>query len=175
VEEGQLLGRTGVLVALELRKQLLGMGLGAAQHPPDLPHHLGQEFQIPLLRGHHPFPVPLIDIGTVIVIQEIVLAHRLHVGVDALPPLAVESLESHPLPLGGCLDDLRPDRLIETETAREFHRGSGAVSIEVVVDTTRLIDDQRYLHHHQIELFGQTVLDITLDLEESLHGFSRSQ
>ena len=50
-------------------------------------------------------------------IEEVVLAHRAHVGDDALADLAVELLERQPLPFGRRLHDLGAEARLDAEAA----------------------------------------------------------
>ena len=84
VEEGQLLGQVGIARVLQLREQCLGKLLGADDHLPDLADDVLEEVEVALIGGHDPLPVPLIDVGGMVVVEEIVLAHGAHVGADAL-------------------------------------------------------------------------------------------
>ena len=76
------------------------------QNLPDLSHDCLEEFQIPLLVGYDPFPVPLIDVRRVIVIQKIIFANGPHVSADALAGVTIELLQCDSLPLGGRLNHL---------------------------------------------------------------------
>ncbi len=107
-------------------------------------------------------------------VQEVILADRLHVGQQTLARLHAELLEGDALPLGGGLDDLRINRVsVMIVGDVESDRGSRTVPIEVVVDTAVNVDDERHLHHHQVELFGQVLFDVLLGGEHRLHGLLR--
>jgi hypothetical protein len=102
-------------------------------------------------------------------VEEVVLSHRLHVGADPLSHPAAELLQRHSLPLRCRLHDLGLDRLRKPQPARELHRCPRPVSVEVVVDAALPVDDQGHLHHLQVELLAQVLLDVGLDREHPLH------
>ncbi len=165
-------GRLGYLGSFSCGKHVLGQRFSALDDLPDPANRIGEELEVSLVRGDGPLPVPLIDIGAVIVIEEIVFADSLHVGADALPDLAIKGLESHALPLGGGLHDLRVDGLVQTQPAGEFHRRSRAVAVQHVVDAALAVHDQGHLDHHQVQFPAQVLLDVVLDAEQGLHGFT---
>ena len=90
VQEGQLLGKLGVLRISQLGKGLVQEDLGPLERGPDPLDDRREEVEISVAVGDHPLPVPLIDVGTVVVIQKVVLAHRPHVGQDPLADLHAE-------------------------------------------------------------------------------------
>ena len=99
-------------------------------------------------------PIPLVDVGGVIVIQKIVFAHGAHVGADTFAGLAVELLQGDPFPLRRRLYDLRVDGMhVAVVRDVERHRGARAVAIEHVIDAAVDVDNQRNLNHHQVERF----------------------
>ena len=118
--------------------------------------------QVALVRRDDPLPVPLVHVRRVVVVEEVVLAHRAHVGHQPLAHLHPELLQRHPLPLRRRLHDLRLDRMIETETAREIDRRARPVAVEIVVDAALPAHDERHLHPDQVELPAQPVLDVPL-------------
>jgi hypothetical protein len=90
------------------------------------------------------------DVGAVIVVEEVVLAHGAHVGAQLFTHLAVKLLQSDPFPLGGSLDDLRVDgMLIPIVRDVELDWRARPVPVEHVVDAALHIDDQRNLDHHE--------------------------
>jgi hypothetical protein len=120
----------------------LGKSLGADQDIPDFAHDGLEEFQIALLGGDDAFPVPLVDISGVVVVQEIVFAYGPHLGADAFAGAAVELLEGHPFPFGGSLYDLGVEGMfVAIVRNMELNGSAGAVAIEHVVDATFRVDD----------------------------------
>jgi hypothetical protein len=109
------------------------------------------------------------DVGAVIVVEEVVLAHGAHVGVDAFADLAAELLQRPALPLRRRLDHLRLDRPLETEPGGELDRRARAVAVEHVVHAAVAVDDQGDLHELQIQLLGEILLDVALDRVERPH------
>ena len=96
----------------------------------DLPHDLAQEIEIPIGRRDHPLPVPLVDVDRVQLIQHLVGADGVHVGVDALAGREAVVGQGHPLPLGQRLHALRA--AVVQALDREGNRPLDAV--EVVID-----------------------------------------
>ncbi len=121
-------------------------------------------------------PVPLVDVGGVVVVEEVVLADRLHVGADSLAGLHAELTESNALPLRCRLDDLPLDGIHVSIVADvELDRASRSVTVEVVVDAAGFIHNERYLHHHQPEFATEVLFDVRLDGKQRLHGFAVAQ
>ena len=75
VQEGKLLRQVRVFRVLELREEFLRVALGADHHLPDLGDDRLQEIKVALFGRDHALPVPLIDIGAVVVVEEVVFAH----------------------------------------------------------------------------------------------------
>jgi hypothetical protein len=126
-------------------------------------------------QSHWPLPVPLVDVGGVVVVEEVVLADRLHVGVDALARLATELAERDALPLRRRLHDLRVEPLLQAQPARELHGRARAVPVQHVVDAALPRHDERHLDHLEVQLLAEAVLDEALDLMERLHPFQGPQ
>src|SRR5512142_188342 len=105
------------------------MQTGVPDHVPDLAHGVPEISEVALGRRDALLPVPLVDIRAVVVIEEIVLPDRAHVGADALAGLAFELGQRHALPLRGRLNDLRLDTLFEPEPAGEFHRRARTIAV----------------------------------------------
>ena len=157
---------------MQLREQLLGELLGADQHFPDLAHDGFQKFEVALLGGDDALPVPLVDVGGVVVVEEVVFADGAHVGADAFAGPAVELLEGDPLPLGGGLHDLGIDGMLVAVVGDvELDGSARAVAVEHVVDAAFDIDDQRDLDHHQVEFLAEIVFDVALEVENGFLGF----
>ena len=83
----------------------------AHQHFPDFADHRFEKVQVALLGNDHAFPVPLIHVGRMIVVEEVVFAHGAHIRANTLPDRATELFQRHSFPLGGCLHDLGVDRM----------------------------------------------------------------
>ena len=137
-------------------------------------HNSFEKLKVALLGGDDALPVPLVNVGAVIVIEEVVLADGAHVGADAFAELAVELLQGDPFPLGGGLDDLRIDGMLVAVVGDvELNRSARSVAIEHVIDAALDVDDEWHLHHHEVEFFAEMVLDIALDLENGFLGIFR--
>ncbi len=105
-----------------------------------------------------------------VVVQEVVLADGPHVRVDPLANFTLELLERPPFPLGSGLHDGRVYGFFDSEAAIELDRRPRAVPIEHVVHAGRHFDDQRHLDHHQVQLPGETLLDVFLHIVNGLLG-----
>ena len=178
VQEGQLLrqiGKASVFIH-QLREQGLRKLFRSDDHFPDPADNQFEKFEIALLSGDDALPVPLIDVGGMVVIQEIVLAHGAHVGADALANFAIELLERDAFPLGRGLHHLRVDGMqVAIVRDMKLNRRARPVAIEHVVDTALHIHDQRHLDHHQVEFLAQVVCDIAFHLEDGLLRLFRGQ
>ena len=115
-------------------------------------------------------PVPLVHVGAVVVVEEVVLAHRLHVGA------------AHPRACGrsNCASASRFHFVAAWTTCAsiflsrprprlELHGRARPVAVEHVVHAAVAIDDQRHLHHVEIQLATESVFDVALHFEERLH------
>ena len=138
-----------------MRKQGLRKLFRSDDHFPDFADNRLQELEVALLGGDDALPVPLIDVGGMVVIEEIVLAHGAHVGADTLTNFAIELLERDAFPLGRGLHHLRVDGMqVAIIRDMELNRRARPVTIEHVVDTALYIHDERHFDHHQVEFFA---------------------
>src|SRR5262249_58624895 len=96
LEELNMLRQIGIAKILEPREQGLREFFRAHDNFPDFADDCLEEIEIALLGNDHALPIPLVDISRVIVIQEIVFPHGLHIGADALAQLALKLLQSDP-------------------------------------------------------------------------------
>jgi len=112
MQECKLLGQVGIPVGLQLGEKLLDMDLCAFEDLPQFFHNLRQILKVAPFVRYHEFPVPLVHICAVIVIKEIVLAHGVHIGIQALPHFHPELLQRHALPLGCGLHYLGINRVL---------------------------------------------------------------
>ena len=136
-------------------------------HLPDLADHSLQEVEVALLGRDHALPVPLVDVGAVVVVEEVVFAHGAHVGAQAFAGLHVELLQRHPLPLGRGLHHLGVDGVLVAIVGDvELDRGARSVAIQIVVDAALLVHDQRHGDHHQVQFFAEVFFDVVLHLED---------
>ena len=165
-------GRSGITRVAQLREDLLHVPLGADDDLPDLADHSFQEAQIALVRRDYALPVPLVHVGAVVVVEEVVLAHGAHVGADAFAGLAVELLQRHPLPLGSGLHHLGVDGVLVAIVGDvELDRGARSVAVEIVIDAALLVHDERHGDHLQVQFVAEVFFDVALCLEDRLLGF----
>ena len=142
-------------------EQFLHVLLSAHQDAPYAIHNPLEEFEVALVGGNGPFPVPLIYVGAVIVIQEVVFADRAHVGAQPLSWLHVKALQGDTLPFGGCLHYLGVYRMDAAVIGNvELDGGSRTIAIQVIVDPAFCLDDQGNRDHHQVKLPAKLLLDI---------------
>ena len=176
VDERQLVRELRIPRVGERRERLAQELLGLLQNPPDRAHGLGQVVERPVLVGDRPLPVPLVDVCAVVVVEEVVLADRAHVGEQPFAGAHAELRERHPLPLGRGLDHLGVDRMeVAVVGDVEPDRRARAVAVEIVVHAARRVDDQRHLHHRQPKLLAEPVLDQPLRRVEGLHRLLRRE
>ena len=111
-----------------------------------------------------------------VVVEEVVLAHGLHIGADSLPGTHSELLEGDAFPLRGRLHDLSVDGvLLVIIRDVKLNRCAGSVAVQVVVDPTLGIHDQRNLNHRQVQFLAEVLLDVTLHRKQRLHGLLGGQ
>ena len=108
--------------------------------------------------GDDLFPVPLVYVDRVEVIQLLVPADGVHVGVEAGIGAEAVALQGQALPLCQRMDDL--DLFSDIGDIK----GNGAFhAVEVIVDTAALADEQRGGDAGQVELQGEFALKGILD------------
>ncbi|MBA7633516.1 hypothetical protein ES703_41084 [subsurface metagenome] len=71
-----------------------------------------EELKVALLGCYRQLPVPLVDVGAVVVVEEVVLAHGAHIGEQSLADVHSELLEGESLPLCSGLNDLGIDGVL---------------------------------------------------------------
>lgn len=110
------------------------------------------------LRRDDLLPIPLIDVDGVQIIQLLVAADGVHVGVNALAGVDVVAIERHALPLGQRMDDLRVGvRAGNIETDRALH------AVEIIVQAGGRLDEKRRGHAAQIQFAGERILKHALN------------
>src|ERR1039458_9676098 len=171
VQEGELLGEVGIARVLELGKQFLDVLFGAGEDLPDAIDDQFEEVEVALVGSDGALPIPLIDVGAVVVVEEIILADGAHIGAEAFALLHAEALEGDAFPLGGGLNHLGVDGVhVAVVRNVELDRSAGAIAVEIIVHTAIDIDDQRDGDHHEVELLAEVSLDIILGGEDGLLG-----
>ena len=176
MEEFQLRRQVGIARVFQLREQVLRKLLRADDHFPDFADNRLQEVEPALLSSNDALPVPLIDIGRMVVIEEIIFTDGAHIGADAFADSAIELLEGDAFPLGRRLHDLRVHRMqVAIVRDVELNRGARPVAIQHVVDSALHIHNERDFDHHQVEFLAQAVLDIAFYLVQGLLRLFRGQ
>ena len=133
--------------------------VGVADGPDDGADNELQVFHVPGLPGDDLFPVPLVYIDGVDVVQLFVSADGVHVGVEAAPHPEVVPLQCQPLPLGQGVDHLH---LGSHRRHIEAHRP--LIAVQVVVQARILRDKQGGRHPLQVQGPGKLVLKGLLDV-----------
>ena len=167
-------GSAGYARVRERRPPLEQHRLGVLEHAPDRADGRDEVLDGPILGGDRALPVPLVDVGGVVVVEEVVLADGAHVGQEPLARPHAELGEREPLPLRRRLHDLGVDR-VQVAVVRDVERDRRprAVAVEVVVDAALAVDDQRHLDERQVQLLAQAVLDQSLRRVQRPHPLTR--
>jgi hypothetical protein len=111
-----------------------------------------------------------------VVIEEVVFAHCTHIGADALAQFAFELLQRDSFPFRGGLDNLSIEwMLVAIVGDVKLDRRARAGTVEHVVDAAFHIHYDRHFNHHQVQLGAKVVLDVALEVENRLPGFSRRE
>ena len=131
---------------------------------PDLLDDRSQIVEVAIFFSNDLLPIPLIHVRTVVVVKKVVLANGTHVRVDAFMDVTLELLQRPALPLRRSLHNRRTDRHFEAQSTGEFNGCSGAVAVQHVIHTGFCINDQRYLYQHEVELFGEALFNVFLDV-----------
>ena len=126
VDEGDLLGQARLYALIGLVDE----ELGALDCAVDLPDRLLELLQIPLIWSDHLLPVPLVDVDRMDLVDVVVGAQCVHVGVQAIALAVAVVCQGHPLPLRQGLDDLH---LLASQLAHREADGT-LDAVEVVVD-----------------------------------------
>src|ERR1017187_6686968 len=92
VQESELLGEVGIARVLELGEQFLDVLFGAGEDLPDAIDDQLEEVEVALVGSDGALPIPLIDVGAVVVVEEIILADGAHIGAEAFA-LQLEEVE----------------------------------------------------------------------------------
>ena len=166
----QLLRRDKRHLALQLRQHLklrINRAHGALRVTDsgnDIHDRRLEIVQIPVAALNDFFPVPLIDVDRVQIVEHIlVAADGVHVGIKALAGIEIIAVERHALPLGERLDDLR---LLASLGNIEQNRA--LVAVEIVVQAAGLFQKQRRRNAKQIQLRGELILKQTFEQADGL-------
>ena len=170
VDKGNLLGQE----RLNLRVCLADMVLGTQNGAVDTLHNLLKILHRAALLGHNTFPVPLVNIQRVEVVQLLVGTNGVHIGDDTVAVIHLVLGERHSLPLGKGVYHLGLSlgHILDRE-------GYGALpTTQVVVHTESLQYEERRCHTAQTQ-FGRDAaqeeildyLDCYLGLLKAKRGF----
>jgi hypothetical protein len=111
----------------------------------------------------HPFPIPLVHVHAVVVVQEIVSANGAHSGAQAFSDPHGKLFQRGPLPLGGRLDDLTIYGVfVVIVDDVELNGCAGTTAAQHIVHAALHVDDQRHGHHDEIRFLARVALDETL-------------
>ena len=137
----------------------------------DIAHGALEISDVAVLGGDDLFPVPLVHIDGVEVVDLFVAADGVHVGEQALADLEVVALERKTLPFGQRMNDLG----IGADVGNV--KGDGTLdAVEVVVQTGIFIHEQRSRNPAEIEGIAQIDLKIALDeFDGALHFIDRQR
>ena len=128
-------------------------------------HNRGLEIvQIPVAALDDLFPVPLVDVDRVQIVEHVLIAaDGVHVGIEALSGVEIIAIEGHALPLGERLDDLRlPAGLQDVERHRAL------IAVEVIVQAAGLFQKQRRRDAKQVQICGELILEQALEQADGL-------
>jgi hypothetical protein len=87
-----LFGEIGIARIAQLGKEFLRIFLGADQDFPDFVNNKLEEFEIALLGRDYALPIPLVNLGRMIMVKEVIFAYCAHVGADTFAWFTVELL-----------------------------------------------------------------------------------
>ena len=165
-EEGHLVGELGAqarVAAVDQQRRI-------ADAAHDVAHRILQEAQGAHLPGDDAFPVPLVHVDGVQVIQLLVAPDGVHVGVDPLAGMKIVAIEGHALPFGQRMHHLRLHaRCRDIEGDRTFH------AVEVVIEAGGRVYKQRCGHALEVQGLGQMVLKGALDQADGRLRFIQGQ
>ena len=139
--------------------------VGGADGLDDGPDNQLQEIQIPVFRGDDLLPVPLVNVDGVNVVQFLVPADGVHIGVQAVAHGEMIPLQSQPLPLGQGVHHLG------IGSYRGDVEGNGTlIAVQVVVQAGAFGDEQGSGDPLQIQRVGELLLEGGLDVGDGTLG-----
>ena len=149
--------------------ELVGKGLlRLAERLHDLAHGILQRFGAPLFAGDDLLPVPLVDVDRVEIVEHLVTADGVHIGVKPGAGREAVARERETLPFRQRVDDLHVGAEVEDI---ELHRPFDAV--EVVVEAGLGLYEEGRGHTRQFEAARELPLKGVLrqlDGDLSLHN-----
>ena len=116
-----------------------------------------------LFFGDHLFPVPLIHIHGVEVVELFIAPYGVHVGIYAVSRLYSVFSQSHSLPFGQRLHyfDFEFIYVFKCEVDSSFH------TVQVIVESSIGVYEQRSRNSPQVEAVSQLLLEIVFDFLDS--------
>ena len=165
VDEGDLVREEGFDIRVFFEDGGFGGFDGAVNGADDF----FEEVEVALLGVDDPFPVPLIDVkGMDVVERFFVGADGGHVGVEPFAVAETVIGQDHAFPFGKGEDDFGVGSvLFDLEGYFSFD------AVEVVVDTGAFADEQGGGDALEVESLGQIILEEVLDELDGYFGFSK--
>ena len=118
----------------------------AADRADDPAHRILEELGRAHLAVDHLFPVPLVDVDRVEVVELLVAADRIHIRHKAVADEKAVVVQRQPLPLRQRVHDLRVQR-----GGGDVERDRALDAVQVVVQAGRRVDKQRRGHALQVQ------------------------
>ena len=149
-DEGHVGGVQGQI--LQLGEHGVQVHLGGAHRRHDAAHHVFQVGLVAVLHGDDLFPVPLIHIDGVEVVQLLVPADGVHIAVQTLAHMEIVVLQCLPLPLCQRLHHLCLDAaVLDVKGHLALH------AVQVVIQAGGSLQKQRCGHAVQIQRGAQGI------------------
>lgn len=144
---------------LDLREVLIRQVFGTANGRIDATHDILQEGHLALLTGDDSFPVPLVNIQRMEVVQLLIGSDGIHVGINAKAWFNMVFGQRESLPFSQRMNNfcLGVTQVLDGERHRALH------AIEVIVDAQALHHKQRCRHTRQTQFGCQILLKEILD------------
>ena len=145
------LGKERLDVVICLADEKLGSSYGCV-YPL---HHVAQESKRAVLLADDSFPVPLVDVERVQIVQLFVGTYGVHVGIDARSRLNLVVGKSQTLPFSKRMHHLRllVAEVFDGERNRTLH------AVKVVVDAETLQNEEGSSDAAQMQLSGKVLLE----------------
>ena len=153
-------GYVAAQVRLELRELPFQLVAGHADRRYDPPHGVLEIIEIAVLHTDDLFPVPLIDVDGVDIVQHrLVAPDGVHVGVESLALVEVILAQRPALPLGKRLHDLT----LGAADGGDIKGDRAFNAVEIVVETGIGAHEQRRGYALEIQRRTQILLKAPLD------------
>ena len=154
----------------EGRKHRPQGGLCVPQCAHDGAHRVLEVGLVPVPGGQHLFPVPLVHVHGVEVVQLLVPADGVHVGIQPLAHGKLVAVQGQPLPFCQRVDHLRvPPGIGNVKGHRPLH------AVQVVVQAGGRLHEQGRGHPAEVEGAAQIVLKQALQKADGLLGIIEVQ